>query len=269
MNTFKYKADGINHWWERRTCFPSLGADENPITHKCGIRSHYYITALFLNLLGKITYVQTKKGTICLNKNSFNKWIARHRNSVDPLTMQPETILNNVIEFNFSLNNDKKNKERELIGINCLKSVEKAKKTFPYEKCFSFQAFLKKNKDELTSELETLNGLKIVDKRKKDVAYEEIMSNFVKKTEEFASAMASKAKKIGKTVIKATVPVDLSYAEKSFSCAKASLELAKKGQIKGALCSGVQAVGWLTNSCFNLFVPKEVRNLGKLQKLSS
>ena len=49
--------------------------DVNPKTGKTGIRNHYFITAIFLALFGKIALYTNQDGKwVYLNKNSYNKW---------------------------------------------------------------------------------------------------------------------------------------------------------------------------------------------------
>lgn len=53
--------------------------DINPVSQRAGIRSHCWITALFLKLLGKIEEINTSDGkTVYLNRESFKQWRLRH-----------------------------------------------------------------------------------------------------------------------------------------------------------------------------------------------
>lgn len=83
----------VNNGSQSRVLFDGFNRtnDRNPNSGKVGVRSHHWFTAFFLRIFGKIVDIKTTDGkSICLNKNSFNKWRARHRSA---MTLTPHSPL--------------------------------------------------------------------------------------------------------------------------------------------------------------------------------
>lgn len=75
--------------------------DQDSSTGRSGIRTHWWITSLFLRIFGKISYVKTANKTLYLNANSLEKWLNRHKeaDSIPNLTL--ENRINNICKKTF------------------------------------------------------------------------------------------------------------------------------------------------------------------------
>lgn len=75
--------------------------DQDSSTGRSGIRTHWWITSLFLRIFGKISYIKTANKTLYLNANSLEKWLNRHKEADSIPNSTLENRINNICKKTF------------------------------------------------------------------------------------------------------------------------------------------------------------------------